>query len=339
MDKQRGIYGISLQEVQAYGAALETAQRRGGSRARTEVKGWMAAHPGASVEEVREATVGIVMRHVATYGEAAASCAADLYDDTMAAAGVNVPRAEVLFSDPEQSVERAVRYQVQHVVEGDEAAYLDAVDSMTQYYVRRCANQTTMRNAERDNRYVTKGGLGTTYNNRNFGQLHQPTANVGFTDRTRRTRRRYPEALKPGDIAFARVPTGAETCTYCMMLASRGFAYRSEESAGHADHRGCNCLIIAGIHGSSYVEGVDVDEQYRVWKELASVDAKVERGELTRDEGEQRKQDIVDAHPNATAQLPAADARKRDTQGVELWYTPRDYERDGQLDAPRIVPL
>jgi len=336
MEKQ---YGISLQEVQAYGAMLESAQRRGGSKARTETGRWMAQHPDATIEEVREATIGIVTRHVTTYGEAAASCAADLYDDTMAAAGVDVPRAEISFADPEQSVERAVRYQVQSVIDGDVDGYLDSVDSMTQYYVRRCANQTTMRNAERDNRYVTKGGLGTTYANRNFGQLHQPTAFQGFTDRTRRPRRRYPEALKPGDIAFARVPTGAETCTYCMMLASRGFAYRSEESAGHADHRGCNCLIIAGIHGSSYVEGVDVDEQYRVWKELASVDAKLERGEIDRAECERRKREIVDEHPHATAQIPAAAPRKTDSSGVGQLYSPRDYERDGQLDAPRIIPL
>lgn len=337
MEKQ---YGISLQEVQAYGAMLESAQRRGGSKARTETGRWMAQHPDATIEEVREATIGIVTRHVTTYGEAAASCAADLYDDTMAAAGVDVPRAEISFADPEQSVERAVRYQVQSVIDGDVDGYLDSVDSMTQYYVRRCANQTTMRNAERDNRYVTKGGLGTTYTNRNFGQLHQPTANVGFNERTRRPKRRGGEQpLRTGDVAYARVPTGAETCTYCMMLASRGFAYHSEESAGHADHRGCNCLIVAGIHGMSYVEGVDVDEQYRVWKELASVDAKLERGEIDRAECERRKREIVDEHPHATAQIPAAAPRKTDSSGVGQWYSPRDYERDGQLDAPRIIPL
>lgn len=341
MDKEQPIYGISLQEVQAYGKLLETSQHRGGTAARTEVRRWIAAHPGASIEEVREATIGIVTRHVRTYGEAAASCAADLYDDTMAAAGRSYPRAEVSFTDPEQSVNRAVRYQVQHLVDGDENAYLDAVDDMTQYYVRRCANQTTMRNCERDNRYMSRGSLGTTYSNKRWGELNRPLDVSGY--RSARSgiqpRRRYGgEALQPGDVAYARVPTGAETCTYCMMLASRGFAYHSEESAGHADHRGCNCLIVAGIHGSSFVQGVDIDEQYKVWKELASVDAKYQKGELTRAECEAKKREIVDAHPNATAQLPAAAPRKLDSSGVMGWYSPRDYEAEGQLDVPRIVP-
>lgn len=332
---------ISLQEVQAYGKLLDVAEQRGGRAAAAEVRRWIASHPDATVEEVREATIGIVTRHVNDYGSAAASAAADLYDSTMAAAGVDLPPAEVDYTDPERSVERAVRYQIQHLIDGDEDAFVNAVEDMAHYYIRRCANQTTMRNAERDNRYVTKGGLGTQPSNQRYGQLHQPTASPGFNRPTRKPRRRGPwggYSLQPGDIAFARVPTGAETCTYCMMLASRGFVYHSEESAGHADHRGCNCLIIAGIHGSSYVEGVDIDEQYRTWKELASVDAQLAKGSLTPEEAERKKREIVDSHPHATAQLPAGDVRKTDSQGVSNWYTPRDYEGGGGLDTPRIVP-
>lgn len=333
---------ISLQEVQAYGALLDAAQRRGGEAAVAGVRRWMAQHPDASVEEVREASITIVAAVVDDYGAAAASAACDLYDDTMLAAGLSLPRAEPTYTDPAQQVRRAVKYQIQHLVDGDEAAYLDAVRDMTNYYVRRCANQTTMRNAERDNRYVTQGGMGTRQSNARYGQLNQPTANAGFRERTRTPRRRGPwggTSLNPGDIAYARVPTGAETCTYCMMLASRGFAYHSEESAGHADHRGCNCLIVAGLKGQTMVEGVDPDEQYRTWKELASVDAKLARGEIDKDEAERRKREVVDAHPNATAQLPAAQARKEQSSGVRQWYTPLDYEAKGTLDAPRQIPL
>ncbi len=278
-------YEISLQEVQAYARLLEGAQRKGGSVARAAVALWMKKHPNASVADVRKASIEIVTRCVNEYGEAAASCAADLYDDTMAAADMNLPSAEILFDDPSQSVERAVRYQIQKLVDGDEGAWLDAVDDMAQYYVRRCANQTTMRNAERDNRYVTRGGLGTKTSNMQHGQLNQATYHTGFGKQTRMPRRRYSDGpLQFGDVAYARVPTGMETCTYCMMLASRGFAYHSEESAGHADHRGCNCLIIAGIHGESYVAGVDTDEQYEVWKEMASADTKFADGKLSKDE-------------------------------------------------------
>ena len=39
---------------------------------------------------------------------------------------------------------------------------------------------------------------------------------------------------------FARVPTGAETCDFCLMLASRGFVYRSADSASHSH---ANCVV------------------------------------------------------------------------------------------------
>ena len=64
---------------------------------------------------------------------------------------------------------------------------------------------------------------------------------------------------------FARVPTGATTCPYCCMLASRGFVYRSELSALNANHRHCDCRIIEGFDGMS-VEGYDPDRYYDMWK-------------------------------------------------------------------------
>ena len=39
---------------------------------------------------------------------------------------------------------------------------------------------------------------------------------------------------------FARVPTGNETCDFCLMLASRGFVYRSADSASHSH---ANCVV------------------------------------------------------------------------------------------------
>lgn len=67
---------------------------------------------------------------------------------------------------------------------------------------------------------------------------------------------------------FARVPTGSETCTFCLMLASRGFVYYSEETAGAFDHwhPHCDCRIIQGYPGDK-VDGYDPDELYRRWKE------------------------------------------------------------------------
>ena len=72
---------------------------------------------------------------------------------------------------------------------------------------------------------------------------------------------------------WARVPSGAETCGFCLMLASRGFAYASERSAsekaggGHY-HPNCDCRIVPGFEGME-VEGYDPDELYRQWRESA----------------------------------------------------------------------
>lgn len=46
-------------------------------------------------------------------------------------------------------------------------------------------------------------------------------------------------------VRFARIPTGAETCRWCLMLASRGFVYASAQNAGEARkfHGDCNCRI------------------------------------------------------------------------------------------------
>ena len=66
-------------------------------------------------------------------------------------------------------------------------------------------------------------------------------------------------------VRFARVPTGATTCPYCLMLASRGFVYHSELKALNANHRYCDCRIVEGFDGMQ-VEGYDPDLYYDMWK-------------------------------------------------------------------------
>ena len=68
-----------------------------------------------------------------------------------------------------------------------------------------------------------------------------------------------------GRVRWARVPTGATTCPYCLMLASRGFVYRDEAKALNANHRHCDCRIVEGFEGME-VEGYDPDLYYDMWK-------------------------------------------------------------------------
>lgn len=72
----------------------------------------------------------------------------------------------------------------------------------------------------------------------------------------------------PAKPKFARVPTGAETCNFCIMLASRGFVYDSAESAGALDHwhPHCDCRIVPSWKAHT-VSGYNPDRLYRQWKE------------------------------------------------------------------------
>lgn len=68
-------------------------------------------------------------------------------------------------------------------------------------------------------------------------------------------------------VRFARVPTGRESCTFCLMLASRGAVYHSRETAGLQSHyhRGCDCKIVPGFEsdpGAEIVEGYNPSALY-----------------------------------------------------------------------------
>lgn len=80
----------------------------------------------------------------------------------------------------------------------------------------------------------------------------------------------------PRKPRFARVPTGAETCDFCLMLASRGFVYHTEAAASHT-HTSCDCRVIPSWD-SYEVEGYDPKAIYDQWQD--AIDAKAaERAE------------------------------------------------------------
>ena len=77
---------------------------------------------------------------------------------------------------------------------------------------------------------------------------------------------------------FARVPTGAETCAFCIMLASRGAVYHSRKTAGEWRHfhRGCDCKVVPSFEGdpdAELVQGVKPRELYDLYKQFKEIDA------------------------------------------------------------------
>lgn len=68
----------------------------------------------------------------------------------------------------------------------------------------------------------------------------------------------------PAHPRWARVPTGAETCGFCIMLASRGYDYLKRESADHA-HPNCDCRVVPQF-GSGTIEGYDPDRYLDIYE-------------------------------------------------------------------------
>lgn len=102
---------------------------------------------------------------------------------------------------------------------------------------------------------------------------------------------------------YARVPTGAETCPFCLMLASRGFVYLNAKSAG-ADgnghyHANCDCRIVPGFDGMDY-EGYDPDALYFEWRDSTHA----EYMERRKDEGKASHSRVSPYQLEGTDELP-----------------------------------
>lgn len=95
---------------------------------------------------------------------------------------------------------------------------------------------------------------------------------------------------------FARVPTGFETCTFCLMLASRGAVYHTRKSAGEFKHfhRGCDCKVVPSFDRDPYaevVEGVKPRELQERWERFKEID---ETEGLSSAEKDELKRKILD---------------------------------------------
>lgn len=87
------------------------------------------------------------------------------------------------------------------------------------------------------------------------------------------------ESAKANKRMYARVPVG-ETCSWCLMLASRGFAYHSETDAGKMAkfHGDCDCEIVPD--NGVIPDGYDADvlyEQYQSVHQPGDTDKDVAR--------------------------------------------------------------
>lgn len=76
----------------------------------------------------------------------------------------------------------------------------------------------------------------------------------------------------PVQARFARVPSGAKTCKFCLMLASRGAIYHSEKSAGDHYHGNCDCQPVPIWDENDLPEGYSPDDLYEEFKRREAED-------------------------------------------------------------------
>ena len=114
---------------------------------------------------------------------------------------------------------------------------------------------------------------------------------------------------------FARVPAGFETCTFCIMLASRGAVYHTRKSAGEFKHfhRHCDCKVVPGFEDNpdaELVEGVNPEELRERWWQLEKVDATAGLSAAEREELRRKVMEGGELPENVRKTNPAAHMRK-----------------------------
>ena len=214
-------------------------KRQGGMAEKTTVQAlreFLEENPGASVADVREFAIDMMKAAGDLYGNACSQAAIELQQEIALEFGLNMPELNNWWYEPdEQSIIRTAHYQAQKLVDGNVEGFIKEIGEASRYYAERGANSTMAQTARKQ-------------------------------ASSRRGKNRRSGAETRG-VAFARVPMGVVTCDFCLMLASRGFVYLSNESAGEFDryHRNCDCRIIPGAIDTQ-VEGYDPDLYYDMWK-------------------------------------------------------------------------
>lgn len=198
---------------------------------------------GLTTAEMREVAIDAIMAASDEYGGMTRELACTLYEQETGEAARYNAQSEV----DRATVERSVRYH---------AGKLDGTEAGYRAFSESCQRQV---------RTLARRGVN-----------EELIANC----RTSKTGRNRYRRSGSGAIRFARVPQGGDTCTFCAMLASRGFVYWTRKTAGEFNHyhANCRCLVVPD-DGSGEVEGYDPDEWLQRWRDYEEIDA---RDELTR---------------------------------------------------------
>ncbi|WP_336715346.1 VG15 protein [Arthrobacter sp. USHLN218] len=194
-------------------------------------------------ERARDALLEAVPALVREYGDAAAVVAAEWYEEIRAAQVGGAYAARLAGTIPEAAPISSVRYAAGHLF--DRA--FEAVDEL---------GELVTINKPADPAKALALLSGSLQRHVLYSSRETVARNV---------------RLDPAQPRFARIPTGPTTCAWCEMLASRGFAYFTEASAGDREgtgvgddfHDDCDCQVVAEFDREAHhIAGYDPDAMY-----------------------------------------------------------------------------
>lgn len=207
---------IPARLTRAYCKAINRQGAAAERSARAALRAYLEENPDATVADVRDFAIEVVMSAGELYGGACSQAAFELQDEIAYEFGAKHPDLKGWYYVPNiEQVTEAVHYKAAHLVDGEARTFVEEIAKAARYHAEQGANATMAQTARKQAR----------------------------TDK----RRRRKGAERDG-VRFARVPQGAEPCEFCRMLAARGFVYLSEESAGEffEFHKGCTCKAVPG---------------------------------------------------------------------------------------------
>ena len=141
---------ISAADWDAYNAAVSGMADGMAKRAELLILAWMADNPDASVAEVREAAKSIMEGIAQVADEAAATLAAEWYDERARASGVALESAVTAAVCSADDVDRAARYQAKKLAEGDKAGFARRCGEFVRNDALKSLNETIVANVGRD---------------------------------------------------------------------------------------------------------------------------------------------------------------------------------------------
>lgn len=141
---------ISAADWDAYNAAVSGMADGMAKRAELLILAWMADNPDASVAEVREAAKSIMEGIAQVADEAAATLAAEWYDERARASGVALESAVTAAVYSADDVDRAARYQAKKLAEGDKAGFARRCGEFVRNDALKSLNETIVANVGRD---------------------------------------------------------------------------------------------------------------------------------------------------------------------------------------------